>query len=331
MSFFSHRYNAYGQFLQEYFGHRIHKIPINAGFTCPNRDGTIAAGGCTYCNIASFTPESARARIPVKQQVENSVSYLKGRFKAQSFIAYFQPYSNTYASLEHLRDLYEQALSHPEIVGISIGTRADCIDDEKLAYLEELARDYFVTLEFGIESVHDETLRQINRGHGHRCTVDALHQSANRGIYLCGHVIFGFPNETKTQMMDTVAEVSRLPLDFIKLHNLHVVRYTELARQFRVKPFPVFDFDGWVEFICEVIEHLNPDFAIERLYGDAPKDLLVAPQWCRDRSAAEVIYAVQQRLKELDTYQGRFFHKPNTAGLEKIVTRQKEIIESKRN
>ncbi|MCH9007592.1 TIGR01212 family radical SAM protein [candidate division KSB1 bacterium] len=304
---FSQSYNHYGEFLQQKFGRRVHKIPINAGFTCPNRNGAVAFGGCTYCNIDSFTPEAARARIPVREQVENSIGYLKTRFKATAFIAYFQPYSNTYADLPHLQDLYEQALAHPEVVGISIGTRPDCIDAEKLNYLQELTRDYFVTVEYGIESVHDETLRLINRGHDYKCTVEGIHQTASRGIYVCGHLVFGFPNESRTQMLDTVDEVSRLPLDFVKLHNLHVVRYTELARQFKAQPFYVFSFDEWVDFICDVIVRLNPDFRIERLYGDAPPHLLIEPQWCHEKSAAEIIYAIQQRLETLDTCQGKDF------------------------
>ncbi|MFQ5649680.1 MAG: TIGR01212 family radical SAM protein [bacterium] len=301
------RYNAYGAFLRQKFGCRFHKITINAGFTCPNRDGKVAVGGCTYCNIDSFTPEAARARIPVRQQVEDGIAYLKQRFRARAFIAYFQPYSNTYASLERVQELVEQALSHPEVVGLSIGTRPDCIDEDKLAYFGELARKYFVTIEYGIESVHDETLRLINRGHDYRCTVEAIHATANRGLHICGHLVFGFPNESRAQMLHTVAEVSRLPLDFIKLHNLHVVRYTELAKQFRATPFHVFSFEEWVEFVCEVIVRLNPQFKIERLYGEAPKHLLIAPQWCREKSAAQIITAVRQKLESLDTWQGNCF------------------------
>ncbi len=310
------RYNSYGAFLQQQFGHRVHKIPINAGFTCPNRDGKVAFGGCTYCNIDSFTPEAARARIPVRQQLENAIGYLKKRFKAQAFLAYFQPYSNTYAPLYHLRDLYEQALEHPQVVGISIGTRPDCMEQDKLRYLASLARDYFVTVEYGIESVHDATLQTINRGHDFACTVDAIRRSAGRGIYICGHVIFGFPNESKQQMFETVAEVCKLPLDFIKLHNLHIVRYTELARQFRMEPFSTFSFEEWIDFVTQVIERLNPAIKIERLYGDAPRHLLIEPQWCREKSAAEVTYAVQQCLRQRKTHQGRLYRPDPNTGVE---------------
>ncbi len=307
MTDFSNSFNSYGVFLQEKFGHRVHKIPINAGFTCPNRDGTVAQGGCTYCNIDSFTPEAARARIPIREQVASSIDFLKHRFKSKAFIAYFQPYSNTYASLSELQDLYGQALEHPEVVGLSIGTRADCIDDAKLDYFEQLARDYFVTIEYGIESCFDETLRIINRGHDYACTVDGISRTANRGIYICGHVIYGFPNETREQMLQTTDEVSKLPLDFIKLHNLHIVRYTELARQFKENPFHVYDFEEWVSFVCDIVEKLNPEFKIERLYGDAPKHLLIEPQWCGSKSAAEILYAIQQKMLANGIYQGKKF------------------------
>ncbi len=298
-------YHAYSTFLQNKFGRRVHKVPVNAGFTCPNRDGSLTTGGCTYCNIDSYTPEAARARIPIKEQIHTGINLLKTRTNARAFIAYFQPYTNTYANLNHLKKLYEQALDHPEIVGISIGTRPDCIEEHKLAYLEELARNYFVTLEFGIESVFDETLRLINRGHDFACTIDAIQRTANRGIYICAHVILGFPNETEEQMLHTADEVSKLPIDFVKIHNLHIVRYTELARQYALKPFHVYTFDEWIELVCNFLERLNPDFIIERLYGDAPEKLLIEPQWCNE--GAKIIYAIQRKLKKRHTHQGKLF------------------------
>ncbi len=308
------RYHSYGEFLKEKFAGRVHKIPVNAGFTCPNRDGTVAFGGCTYCNIDSFTPEAARVRTPIRTQIEDSIGYLKQRFKANSFIVYFQPYTNTYADLPRLKALYEEALDHPDIVGISVGTRPDCIDDEKLDFFEELAHDYFVTLEYGIESAWDETLALINRGHNFECTEAGITSTAKRAaLHVCGHVIFGFPNETRQQMIETVNQVSQLPLDFIKIHNLHVVRHTELATQYRAEAFPVFSFEDWIQFACEIIERLNPNFVIERLYGDAPMHLLVAPKWCKEKSAAQVIYAIQQRLEVLDSYQGKYFGRNDSA------------------
>ena len=264
----------------------------------------MATGGCTYCNIDSFTREGARASIPIREQIESSIDYFKKRYKANRFIVYFQPYSNTYAPLQHLKNLYEQALCHPEIIGISVGTRADCIDAEKLDYFETLAKDYFVTIEYGIESSFDETLRQINRGHDYACTVNAIRQTASaKGVHVCGHVILGFPNETREQMLSTVKSVSQLPLDFIKIHNLHIVRYTELARQYRAEPFHIFTFDEWITMACDAIEYLNPDFIIERLHGDAPKEILIEPAWCKD--GAIILYAIQNELKRRDSWQGK--------------------------
>lgn len=297
------RYHAYGRFLKETFGTRVHKVPVNAGFTCPNRDGTVALGGCTYCNIDSFTPEGARARVPIREQVQNGIAYLKKRLGASAFIAYFQPYSNTYAPLEHLQRLYEQALDHPEVVGLSVGTRPDCIEDDKLAYLQQLSRDYFVTVEYGIESIYDETLRLVNRAHDYACTVDAIERTAAHGLRVCGHIILGFPNETVDQMLAMAEEISRLPLDFLKIHNLHVVRHTELARQYRERPFHIFSFEEWVDLVVPFLERLSPEIIIERLYGDAPKHLLIAPQWCRDGS--RIIQAIQKELRRRDTYQGK--------------------------
>jgi len=299
------RFNSYGKFLQETFGTRVHKISVHAGFTCPNRDGTVATGGCTYCNIDSFTPRAARARVPVKDQVQQSIGYLKKRFKATAFIVYFQPYSNTYASVEHLEKLYAEALDHPEIVGLAVGTRADCIDDAKLNLFEQIQRDYFVTLEYGIESVHDETLRLINRGHDHACTVEAIQKTAELGLHVAGHVILGFPNETEQQMFATADEVSTLPLSFLKIHNLHIVRYTEMARAYLQNPFHIFSFTEWVEFVCRFLERVNPNIIIERLYGGAPLDLLIAPSW--RKSAAEIIHAIKKELERRNTYQGRLY------------------------
>ncbi|NIR50811.1 TIGR01212 family radical SAM protein [candidate division KSB1 bacterium] len=305
MQFSDIRYNSYSKFLKETFGTRVHKVPVHAGFTCPNRDGTVAIGGCTYCNIDSFTPQSARARIPIREQVQTGIDYLKKRVKAGGFIVYFQPYSNTYAPLQHLQDLYEQALEHPDVVGISVGTRPDCVDDDKLDYFQQLSHDTFVTIEYGIESVHDQTLRIINRGHDYACTVDGIQRTAARGLNVCGHLILGFPNETQEQMFQTVEEVSKLPLTFVKLHNLHIVRYTELAKQYREHPFHIFSFEEWVHMACDCLERLNPEFIVERLYGDAPKKLLIEPQWCRN--GAKIIHAIQQELKNRNSHQGRLF------------------------
>jgi len=296
-------YNAYGRYLQEKFGARVHKVSVHAGFTCPNRDGTVVRGGCTYCNIVSFTPESARPRYSVSDQIENGIVFLKQRFEAKKFIVYFQPYSNTYAPVEHLEKLFRDALRHSEVVGLSIGTRPDCVDDEKFEMLAELARETDLTLEFGIESVYDETLRLINRGHDFECTRRAIQRAQEYGLQVTGHVILGFPNETREQMLASVDVINTLGLDILKIHNLHVVRHTELARQYEREPFPLFSFEEWQDLVIRYLERLSPAIVIERLYGDAPRELLIAPRW--NLSRAEIVQGIEKEMQRRKTYQGR--------------------------
>jgi hypothetical protein len=300
---FDFPYNAYGKFLQEKFGARVHKVSVHAGFTCPNRDGTVARGGCTYCNIVSFTPESARPRYSVRDQIESGIAFLKKRFEAKKFIVYFQPYSNTYAPVEHLETLYRDALAHPEVVGLSIGTRPDCIDDEKLHMLADLAQETFVGVEYGIESVYDETLRLVNRAHDFACTARAIRRTRDFGLQVTGHVILGFPNETEEQMLASADVINGLGVEVLKIHNLHIVRHTELARQYQTKPFPVYSFDEWKDLVVRFLERLSPEIVIERLYGEAPRELLVAPNW--NLSKAEIIQGIEREMYRRGTYQGR--------------------------
>ncbi len=296
-------YNSYGKFLQEKFGGRVHKVSVHAGFTCPNRDGTVARGGCTYCNIVSFTPESARPRYSVRDQIETGMRFVKQRFHADKFIVYFQPYSNTYAPVAHLEKLFREALQYPQVVGLSIGTRPDCVDDEKFALLVELAQTAYISLEFGVESVYDDTLRLINRGHDFACTQRAIQRAKDFGLQITGHTILGFPNETEDQMLASAEIINTLNLDILKIHNLHVVRHTELARQYEREPFHVFSFEEWKDVVIRYLERLSPQIIIERLYGDAPRELLIAPRW--NLSRAEVVQGITQEMKKRQTYQGR--------------------------
>lgn len=298
-------YNPYGQFLQEKFGARVHKVSVHAGFTCPNRDGTVARGGCTYCNIVSFTPENARPKYSVRDQIDSVVAFMKRRFDAKKFIIYFQPYSNTYAPVEHLERLYRDALTYPEVVGLSIGTRPDCIDDEKLQMLAELARETFVSLEYGIESVYDETLRLINRGHDFACTARAFRRTRELGLHVSGHTIIGFPNETEAQRLAAAAVINELKPDVLKIHHLHVVKHTELARQYAAQPFHVYSFDEWKDFVIRYLEHLSPEIIIERLYGEAPRDLLIAPRW--HLTKGEILLRLEAEMRRRGTFQGRRF------------------------
>jgi len=301
-------YNSYGKFLQEKFGARVHKVSVHAGFTCPNRDGTVARGGCTYCNIVSFTPESARPKYSVRDQIDSGIAFVKKRFAAKKFIVYFQPYSNTYAPVDHLETLYRDALTHPEVAGLSIGTRPDCIDDEKLRLLADLARETFIGLEYGIESVYDETLRLINRGHDFACTAAAIRRTRDFGLQITGHTILGFPNETEAQMLAAVEVINQLQLDVLKIHNLHVVKHTELARQYAAQPFHLYAFDEWKDLVIRYLERLSPAIIIERLYSDVPRDLLIAPRWYL--SKAEIIPSIENEMRRRETFQGRLVREP---------------------
>ncbi len=296
-------YNSYGRFLQEKFGTRVHKVSVHAGFTCPNRDGTVARGGCTYCNIVSFTPESARPRFSVRDQIETGIRFVRQRFHADKFLVYFQPYSNTYAPVAHLEELFRDALHHPAVVGLSIGTRPDCVDDEKFALLADLAQETDLSLEFGIESVYDDTLRAINRGHDFACTQRAIGRAREFGLRVTGHTILGFPNETEAQMLASAEVINTLGLEILKIHNLHVVRHTELARQFQREPFHVFSFEEWQDLVIRYLERLSPGMVIERLYGDAPRELLIAPRWHMSR--AEVVQGIEREMRRRQTHQGR--------------------------
>jgi hypothetical protein len=300
------RYRAYSRFLREKFGCRVHKVSVDAGFTCPNRDGTLGRGGCIYCNNSSFRPETATRRKPVGEQVKEGIEFLKHRYRAQKFIVYFQPFTNTYAPLESLIPLYESALEHRDVIGLSIGTRPDCIDEEKIAWFEKLARTHFITLEYGLESSDDATLERIHRGHNFQCWVDAMKRTRKRGIFLCTHMILGFPWETRDQIIRSAEILSGYGLDFLKIHHLHVVRDTLLAYEFGKKPFHLLSLEEYVDLVIDFVEHLSPDVWLERLFGSAPDTKLVGPVW--GKSKAELQRFIDKRFEERNTWQGRLIN-----------------------
>ncbi len=299
------RYNAIGAYLKERFGCRIRKVSVDGGFTCPNRDGTIGIGGCTYCNNDSFRPAGADRLMPIAEQVEHGIARLRNRFHDCKFIVYFQPFTNTHAPLERLVPLYESALKHPDVVGLSVGTRPDCIDESKLRWFEALARERFVMLEYGLESVYDETLERINRGHDYRCWREAILRTRGRGIWLGAHVILGFPWETRDQILSMAMELSPSGLDSLKLHHLHVVRNTAMALDHARNPFRLLGFVEYVELVVDFLERLNPSIRIERLFGEAPLDSLLAPNW--GKSKAEIQHRIEQEFEQRGTYQGRLW------------------------
>ncbi|NWG14179.1 MAG: TIGR01212 family radical SAM protein [Acidobacteria bacterium] len=296
------RYNAMAPYLRERFGCRVHKVSVDGGFTCPNRDGTVGVMGCTYCNNESFRPTGADRRAPIAEQVEQGIARLRRRFRARKFIVYFQPYTNTHAPLERLVPLYESALAHPDVIGLSVGTRPDCIDEGKLKWFETLAREKFVMVDYGLQSIHDTTLQRVNRGHDYRCWREAVSRSRGRGIWLGTHIILGFPWETREQILSMAPELSVSGVDSLKLHHLHIVRNTALARDYARNPFRLLGFDEYVELVVDFLERLRPGIRIERLLGEAPGDLLLGPDW--GKSKAEVHRRIEQRLEERGTYQG---------------------------
>ncbi len=301
------RYNTYRPYIKEKLGYRVNKLSVDMGFTCPNRDGNLAVGGCVYCNNDSFVTHYARARFSMDQQITNGMEYLKKRFKAEKFIVYFQSYTNTYDSVEKLEEMYRNALKYEDVIGIAVGTRSDCIDEEKISMFEELAKDYYVSLEFGIESIYDKTLEFMNRGHDYQSVLDAIEMSKGRGFEIGAHIIVGMPTETKEEMLAMAGEVSSLGIDVFKVHNLHIVRNTPLARMYKKEPFSLFNFEEYIDFIIEFLERLSPDMVIERLFTDTPHQLLIAPDW--GKSHLQILQAIEAELERKDTYQGRLYQK----------------------
>ncbi len=299
------RYNSYNSYLKEKFGERVQKLSVDMGFTCPNRDGTVATGGCVYCNNDSFVPPYARSRYTMESQINHGISYLRKRFKAEKFIVYFQAYTNTYDNVNKLEKIYRQALDYPGVVGIAIGTRSDCIDHEKLSLLEDIAKDYYVSLEYGIESIYDKTLEFMNRGHDYESVVEAIEISQGRGLHLGAHIIVGMPTETEEEMLFMADEVSKLGIETFKIHNLHIIKNTPLSRIYKEDPFHLFTYEEYMDFIVRFLEKLSPNIIIERLFTDTPRDLLIAPDW--GKSHFEVLQRIELELETRNTYQGKLY------------------------
>ena len=276
-------YNNYGTFLREkYNGQKVYKVIVDAGFSCPNRDGSKGFGGCTYCNTDSFTPELSRKLPSITEQVLQGIERAKKAYKAERFIIYFQPNTNTYGTVEYLKKCYDEALAvAPDvIVGLSVGTRPDCLDAEKVALLETYCDRWNVDVEMGMESIYDITLQQINRGCSHQEFVDAVALFANRPIDLCIHTVFGFPGETNEMMLQYIHEINRFPqIKFVKFHHLHIVEGSILGVHYKRNPFPLFTLEEYTNLLCQLIPLLRPDIIIQRLFGISDWDLLIAPNW----------------------------------------------------
>ena len=324
------RFNSYSNYFTKQFGGRVQKISIDAGFSCPNRDGKISTGGCTFCSNEAFNPSYCRPEKSIKQQIEEGIEFHQKRYRrATKYLAYFQPFSNTYKPLEELKSIYEQALepidsihSHPytrndmdskalekpEIIGIVIGTRPDLVDNCILQLLSELQKTHYVMLEYGVESVYDETLKRVNRGHDFATAERAIRMTAEYGIPCGAHFIFGLPGETKTMMLDAADIISQLPLTTVKFHQLQIFKGTKMAEEYLEHPehFHLFDLEEYIDFVIDFAERLNPNIVIERFAGEVPPRYLVSEPWMKLRYD-EVLARIEKRMEERDTWQGRLY------------------------
>lgn len=298
-------YNEFASFLKAHFPFKVQKISLNAGFTCPNRDGTKGQGGCTYCNNQTFNPDYCKTEKSVHQQLEEGKQFFARKYPDMKYLAYFQAYTNTYAGLEGLKRKYEEALAVDGVVGLVVGTRPDCMPDDLLHYLAELNRQTFLLVEYGIETTSDQTLRRINRGHTFAETVDAVRRTAEAGILTGGHVILGLPGETHEEIVGQAAVISRLPLTTLKMHQLQLIRGTRMAHEYALCPedFHLFDVDEYIDLVIDYVEHLRPDLVLERFVSQSPKELLIAPDW--GLKNYEFTARVQKRMKEKGAYQGK--------------------------
>jgi radical SAM protein (TIGR01212 family) len=297
------RYHAFGHYLRRRFGCRVHKITLHAGMSCPNRDGSRGTGGCTFCNNTGFSPAVRLEPGAIRDQMLAGMQAARVRGRATRFIAYFQAYSNTHAPVDLLARLYEEAWCSPDVVGMSVGTRPDCIDADRVALLEGFARRGEVWIEYGLQSSHDATLRAVNRCHTYEEFVRAVELTAGRGIRICVHTILGLPGETPAMMLETHRRLAELPIDGIKIHLLHVMRDTVMERQFRRGEIEMLGRRQYVELVCDVLELLPPAMVIQRMHADAPADVLVAPDWCLDKSG--VLAEIRETLVRRDSWQGK--------------------------
>lgn len=296
------RYHAFGQYLRRRFGCRVHKITLHAGMTCPNRDGSRGRGGCIFCNNTGFSPATRLAPGEIRKQMLAGMEATRQRVRASKFIAYFQAYSNTYAPVDHLAQMYEEAWCSPDVVGMSVGTRPDCVDAARIDLLAGFAQRGEVWIEYGLQTSHDSTLRHINRCHTYQEFEQAVELTAHRGIRICVHTILGLPGETPEMMYETHRRLAALPIDGIKIHLLHVMRDTVMARQYERGEVPLLSRAEYVGLVCDMLEILPPNVVIQRMHADAPADVLIAPDWCLDKSG--VLNDIRGELVRRNSWQG---------------------------
>jgi radical SAM protein (TIGR01212 family) len=301
------RYNDYPSFSKDFFGERVQKISVNAGFTCPNRDGKTGYGGCTYCNNQSFNPGYCTPELSISEQIQKGIDFFRKKYKTQKYLAYFQAYTNTYEATDTLVQKYTEALNIPEVIGLVIGTRPDCITSELLDYFSHLSQKHYISIEYGLESTLDSTLDFINRGHSYNDSVQAIQQTSEAGIHTGAHLILGLPKESREAILGHATAISKLPLNTIKLHQLQLIKGTKMARQFSENPewFRFYTLDEYINLAIDFIELLNPAFVIERFISQSPLHLLENQRW--GIKNFEFVHKIEKRLKERDTWQGRLY------------------------
>lgn len=307
-----HRYNSFGRHMKKKFGTTVHKVNVDAGFTCPNRDGTLGVTGCIYCNNDSFRPSSCKTTLTVSEQIRNGTVHIRKRYKAEKFLVYFQPYTNTYAPVHELEQLYREALREPGVIGLAIGTRPDTVDGEKISMLKSLAEDFFILIEYGLQSTYDKSLAFMQRGHDYKAFVEAIELTKDRGIHIGAHIIAGFPTETRDEMLAMAEEISLLDIEFLKVHQLQIIKDTPLEERYKEQPFHTFGYQEYLEFIADFLERLSPEIVLQRLFATAPDSILVAPVWGKNRH--QILRDIERTLEKRDTYQGQKFNKQAVFG-----------------
>lgn len=298
-------YYSFSQYLQDRYPFRVQKIPLATGLTCPNIDGKVGYGGCTYCNNLSFSPNAGRTGISIRQQVQEGMAFYRRRSKAQKFIAYFQAHTNTYAPLKDLRSLYDMAFEHPDVIGISVGTRPDCVPDDCLDLLQSYTERGEVWVEYGVESSHDSTLQSLNRCHDFAAVIDAVKRTQGRGLKICAHVILGLPGEDRQMMMETARRLAQLRVQGVKIHHLYVSKNTRLEKLYRAGEVKLLGLEEYLSLVTEFLEWLPPHMVIQRLTGELAGEYVVAPTW--GVSKQRILGLIGERMKAEGRYQGRLF------------------------
>jgi radical SAM protein (TIGR01212 family) len=302
------RFNSYSEYFRKKFGGRVQKLSLDAGFTCPNRDGSKGRGGCTFCNNNAFNPSYCQPAKSISSQIDEGIEFHKKRYRhADKYLAYFQAYSNTYAGIDILRERYEEALQREEVIGLVIGTRPDTVDSEILDYIKTLTKDHYVIIEYGIESCHNHSLKRVNRGHTFEDSLRAIEMTASRGIRQGAHLIVGLPGESVGDILAGVKIISGLPINNIKFHQLQIVRNTIMAREYRSNPedFKIFDLEEYLDLMVAIMERLNPEFVVERIAGESNPGYLLSQSW--GLRYEQVLQKFEQLLAREDSWQGKRF------------------------